>query len=75
MARSVARCLSYNEDVNQVSAKHLLLEMAHRLDSADIRVHKKKDGLLLVNANGLTRFATLKETLLYKLFKVVPKCI
>lgn len=74
-ARAVARCLSYSEDTNQASAKHLLLEMAHRLDTQDIRVHKKKDGILLVNASGSSRFATFKETVLYKLFGVIPKCI
>lgn len=74
-ARAVARCLSYSEDTNQASAKHLLLEMAHKLDAQDIRVHKKKDGILFVNASGNSRFATFKETVLYKLFGVIPKCI
>lgn len=48
-AREVARCLTYNDDKPQAEAKHLLLEMAHRIDAKDIRIHKKRDGLLLVN--------------------------
>ena len=47
-ARSVARCLTYNDDTHQAAAKHLLLELAHRLDSSEIRAHKKTDGLLLI---------------------------
>lgn len=34
-ARGVARCLTYNDDTPQAEAKHMLLEMAHRLDALD----------------------------------------
>ena len=72
-ARGVARCLSYNDDEHQAAAKHLLHEMAHRLDTLDIRAHKKADGLLLINGIGKSRFATLKERVLYKLFGALPR--
>jgi hypothetical protein len=72
-ARSVARCLSYNDDEHQAAAKHLLLEMSHRLDTLDIRAHKKVDGLLLINGIGKSRFATLKELVIYKLFGILPR--
>lgn len=74
-ARGVARCLTYNEDSPQAKAKHLLLEMAHRLDSLDVRAHKQRDGILFVNATGKARFATIKESLLYRLFGVLPRSV
>lgn len=71
-AREIARCLSYNDDQHQSDAKHMLLEMSHRLDTLDVRVHKKRCGLLLVNGVGRARFATLLESILYRLFGVIP---
>lgn len=72
-ARGIARCLTYNDDPHQAAAKHMILEMAHRLDTLDVRVHKKTDGLLLVNGIGKTRYATLKEWAMYRLFRVLPR--
>lgn len=74
-ARGIARCLTYNDDEHQAAAKHILLEMSHRLDALDIRISKKKDGLYISNGIGKSRFATLKETILYKFFGVLPKQI
>ena len=72
-ARDVARTLTYNGDRPQAEAKHLLFEMASKLDALDIRVSKKKDGFLLVNGIGECRFCTFKESLLYRIFGVIPK--
>ena len=72
-ARGIARCLTYNDDEHQAAAKHTLLEMAHRLDTMDVRAHKKTDGLLLVNGIGKARYATVKERLLHKLFGLLPR--
>lgn len=72
-ARAVACCLSYNEDIHQAEAKHLLRELSHRLDKLSIRAHKKKDGVLFINGIGKSRFATFKETILFHLFGVIPK--
>lgn len=72
-ARAVASCLTYNDDSYQAVAKHLLREMAHRLDTLDVRAHKKRDGLLLVNGLGKSRYATVKERIIYVLFKVLPR--
>lgn len=72
-ARGIARCLTYNDDQHQADAKYMLREMAHRLDTLDIRAHKKADGLLLINGIGKSRFATLKERVLYRLFGVLPR--
>ena len=72
-AREVARCLTYNDDKPQAEAKHLLLEMAHRIDAKDIRIHKKRDGLLLVNGLGRARFMTLAERIRWMLFGTRPE--
>lgn len=74
-ARGIARCLTYNDDTPQAAAKHLLLEMAHRLDTLDVRAHKKTDGLLLVDGTGKTRYATTKERALYRLFGWLPRSV
>lgn len=72
-ARGIARCLSYNDDPHQAAAKHMLHEMAHRLDTLNVRAHKKADGLLLVNGIGKARYATFRELLLFKIFGVLPR--
>ena len=72
-ARDIARRLTYNDDVPQAEAKHILREMAHRLDTLNIRAHKKADGLLLINGVGKARYATLKERMLFWLFDVLPR--
>lgn len=61
--QGVARCLTYNADEHQAEAKHTLLEASHRLDSHAVRVHRKRDGLLIVNARGKSRYMTLRERL------------
>ena len=71
-AQGVARCLSYNGNPHEAAAKHTLLEMAWRLDNYSVEVHKKKDGYLIVNARGGSRFLSLKETILYRVFNVLP---
>jgi hypothetical protein len=71
-ARAIARCLSYNGDVHEAAAKHTLHEMAHRLDAKNIRVHKKRDGLLLISGLGQARYMTFVERLRYRLFNVLP---
>jgi hypothetical protein len=74
-ARAIARCLSYNNDEHEAAAKHMLLEMAHRLDALTVHAHKKSDGLLLINGVGESRFASLRERILYKVFGVLPRQI
>lgn len=71
-ARGIARCLTYNEGEHEAAAKHMLRELAHRIDSRSLRVHKKKDGLLLCNALGKSRFMTFKERLAYNVFGAMP---
>lgn len=55
-----ARCLSYSDDG---PLKHTLLEASHALDSHAIRVHKKRGGLLIVNARGRSRYMSWRERL------------
>lgn len=73
-ARGIARTLTYNEEP-QGAAKHMLLEMAHRLDTLDVRVHRKADGHLLVNGIGKSRYMSWDERVLYFLFGVVPRVV
>ena len=70
-ALGVACNLTYNEEP-QGAAKHMLRELAHRLGAKTVRVHKKRDGYLVISAFGQARFMTRKESLLYRLFGVVP---
>ena len=67
--QGVARCLTYNADKHQADAKHVLLEASHMLDQHDVRVHKKEDGLLIVNARGKSRFMTMRERLAFWLLR------
>lgn len=60
-----ARNLSYNGPDGAL--KHTLHEAAHSLDSASVRVHKKADGLLLVNGRGKSRFMSWRERIAYAL--------
>lgn len=71
-ARSIAHRLTYNDGTPQAEAKHMLLELAHRLDSQDVRVFKKPLGLTLINGLGETRYLTINELILYRLFGVIP---
>lgn len=71
-AREVARSLTYNDDKPQAKAKHLLLELANRLDTMTLRAHKKREGVLIVNALGRSRFLTFRERVCYRLFNVLP---
>ena len=63
--QGVARCISYNASTHEAQAKHTLLEASHALDAHSIRVHRKRDGLLMVNARGKSRFMTLRERIAY----------
>lgn len=72
-ARGVAHCLSYNGNQHEAAAKHLLREMSHRLDAMDVKAIRRIDGLWFRNGSFLERRATLKESLLYRLFGVLPR--
>lgn len=72
-AQGVARNLTYNDDAPQAQAKHLLLECAHRLDTLTVCAHKKRDGLLLINARGKSRYATWRERLAYRIAGTLPR--
>ena len=56
---------AYNASTHEAQAKHTLLEASHALDVHSIRVHRKRDGLLMVNARGKSRFMTLRERIAY----------
>jgi outer membrane biogenesis lipoprotein LolB len=70
-AYSLARRLSYNDKV-QAPVKQTLHELCNLLGTKTLHVCKKKEGLLLVNGHGQSRFLTVDERLLYRVFGVVP---
>jgi len=73
-ARGLARTLTYNEDARQSEIKHILHELAHRLDTASVRVFKMRGSLrnYVCNALGKQRVMTWKEWFAYKMFNAVP---
>lgn len=63
--QDIASNMTYNDREIEAAAKHILREASHALDSCSIRVHKKSDGLLIINARGKSRYMTMKERLAY----------
>jgi hypothetical protein len=71
-AREVARCLTYNDDKPQAAAKHLLLELAHRLDVRTISTCRQHGRLAIRDGLGRVRPLSLRERLKWRLFGVLP---
>ncbi|MBT2326101.1 hypothetical protein J7E62_27610 [Variovorax paradoxus] len=71
-AQGIARRLTYNDDVPQAEAKHMLHELSHRLGAKCVKVHRRRKGFQLVTAFGQSRYMTWREAILYRLFRVVP---
>lgn len=72
-ALCTARNLTYNGSPQEGDAKFTLLEMANRiLEHRVDRVHKKKDGYLMLTVTGRCRYMTWKERLAYVWFGAVP---
>lgn len=76
-ARSIASSLSYNEDEPQVKAKHMLRELAFRLDQRNTKIvkHPITGRMLVRNGIGASRRISLKEKILYKVFGIVPPSV
>lgn len=71
-ARATARLLTYNDDKPQAAAKHMLRELAHRLDQRCVRAKSTAEGLMLIDGLGRSRRATIREILAYKLAGSLP---
>lgn len=71
-ARATARLLTYNDDKPQAAAKHMLRELAHRLDARCVRAKPVKGRLLLIDGMGRSRRATIREILAYKIAGSLP---
>jgi len=65
----IACCMSYNSERIEGEAKHTLIEAGMCLDKHSVRVHRKRDGLLIINASGKSRYLTLRERLAYWLLR------
>ena len=71
-AQGIASCLTYNDGI-QGPAKHMLHELCHRLGSNVVRIHRKRDGYLMVALFGSSRYLSHWESLLWRLLKLPPK--
>lgn len=60
---AIARTLTYNGSLNESAAKHALREASYFIDSQIVRLRKKRDGVLAINARGKARFLTWRERL------------
>lgn len=67
--QSVARTLSYNDCPAEASAKHVLHEASHALDTCVVRVYKCKmtKKMMVANARGKEREMTWRERISYHL--------
>lgn len=65
----LARAISYHDPEPVGAIKHTLREAAYFIDSQCIRVHRKRDGLLMITARGKARFMTWRERLAYWLLR------
>lgn len=67
--QSVARTLSYNDNPSEASAKHVLREASHALDTCVVHVYKCKSTkkMMIANARGKEREMTWRERFAYYL--------
>ena len=72
-AQAIAACLSYNDDTNSGNPKEMIRELCHRLGSNTVRIHKKRDGYLMVNLFGSARYLTFMEGMLWRFLKLPPE--
>lgn len=71
-AQSIAANLTYNEEP-EASAKHIIKELCHRLGKRTVTITKKVDGYLMCDLFGESRFLTWKESMIYRLFGLLPE--
>lgn len=73
--RGAARNLTYNGKSSEAVAKHLLLECAHILDTQSIKARRRGMRLILTNALGASRGATIREALAYMIAGTLPRSL
>ena len=71
-ASAICGCLSYNDETNAGNPKEIISELCHRLGQRTVTIGKKKDGYYWQSLYGEFRYFSLKETVLYRLFGVLP---
>jgi hypothetical protein len=67
--QGVAMNLSYNNGELEDLNKRTLIEASRCIDGHCIRVHRKRDGLLMITARGKSRFMTWRERIAYWLLE------
>ena len=70
-AQTIASTLSHNEE-SEGPAKIVITELCHRLGARTVRIHKKRDGYLMITLFGNSRFLTRKEAFLWRFFEIPP---
>lgn len=63
--RTIALALARNEPGSKIDARNTLLDARDFIESCVVSVHKKRDGLLIVNGQGKSRYMTFRERLAY----------
>lgn len=71
-AHAISACLSYNDDTPEGNAKQIIKELCHRLGQRTVRIHKKKDGFLMIDLFGKSRFLNFIESVMWVVFKKPP---
>lgn len=71
-ASEICGCLSYNEDTCAGNPKSIISELSHRLGQRTVTIGKNKEGYFWTSLYGEFKYFSLKETILYRLFGVLP---
>jgi len=69
----VARRLSYGGPKREGDAKFTLIELVDLMGKHYVRIHRKRDGFLMVSLRGTARFLTWRESLVWLLFRRPPQ--
>lgn len=72
-AQAIAKCLSYDDETNAGSPKRIINELCHRLGQRTVTIGKNKEGYYWQSLFGEFRYFSMKETVMYRLFGVIPK--
>lgn len=67
--KGIASCLSYNSEHREGEAKHTLIEASMILNNHSVRVHRKSDGMMIINARGKSRYMTWRERFAFWILK------
>lgn len=70
---NLMRVVAIADNLTNVYDRAAIYKTVREILEARVTVCEKQDGLMLCDGAGQIRFLDFKETILYKLFKVLPK--